>query len=124
MSKALAYIRVSSRTQNYATQEAAICRAANLRGDAIGKWYSEKCSAKTIARPELQQLRDDARAGRLQGHRLYLFRLDRLTRSGIRDTLEALEELRAGGCEVVSVSDGFDLSLSNAERRAPPPSGL
>ena len=63
------------------------------RGDAIGKWYSEKCSAKTIARPELQRLRADARAGRLQGHRLYLFRLDRLTRSDAPEAICVAQEL-------------------------------
>lgn len=112
---AIAYIRVSSKAQNYASQQLAIEKAAALRGDDITEWYSEKKSAKTIKRPELERLRVDARAGRLQGRRLYLFRLDRLTRSGIRDTLEVLSELREGGCEVVAVSDGFPLTGPYAE---------
>lgn len=106
---ALAYIRVSSKAQGYRTQKAAIEKAAAARGDAIDDWYAEKKSAKTIKRPELGRLRADARAGRLRGRRLWLFKLDRMSRSGVRDTLEVLEELRAGGCEVVSVMDGFDL---------------
>lgn len=76
---------------------------------------SEKKAAKTVKRPKLVRLRADAKAGRLSGQRLYIFRLDRLTRSGIRDTLEVLEELRSGGCEVVAVSDGFPLSGPCAE---------
>lgn len=112
---ALAYIRVSSKAQNYASQEAAIEKAAALRGDFVSEYYAEKTSAKTIKRPELERLRADARAGRLQGRRLYLFRLDRLTRSGIRDTLEVLSELRDGGCEVIAVSDGFPLTGPYAE---------
>ena len=44
-----------------------------------------------------------------------LFRLDRLTRTGIADTLTTLEELRASGIEVVSVADGFDLAGPSAE---------
>ncbi len=115
MSNALAYIRVSSKAQNYASQKAAIIKAATAHGDIVETWYSEKRSAKTVKRPELQRLRADARAGRLNGQRLYIFRLDRLTRSGIRDTLEVLEELRAGGCEVVAVSDGFPLTGPYAE---------
>lgn len=44
-----------------------------------------------------------------------MYRLDRLTRSGIRDTFEVMEELRANGCEVVSVGDGFDVNGPAAE---------
>ena len=112
---AVAYIRVSSRAQDHATQRAAIERFASARGDTIGDWRAEKRSAKTMAREELQRLLADARAGRLRGRRLYLFRLDRLTRSGIADTLTTLDELRAHGVEVVSVADGFDLTGPHAE---------
>jgi DNA invertase Pin-like site-specific DNA recombinase len=66
-----------------------------------------------MARAELQRLRDDARAGHVR--RLYVFRLDRLTRSGIRDTFELVEELRVHGVEIVSVADGFDLNGPAAE---------
>jgi DNA invertase Pin-like site-specific DNA recombinase len=44
-----------------------------------------------------------------------VFKLDRLTRSGIRDTFEVIEELRAVGCHLVSVSDGFSLDGPAAE---------
>ncbi len=66
-----------------------------------------------MARPELDRLRADARAGLIR--RLYVFRLDRLTRSGIRDTFELIEELRAAGVEVVSIADGFSLDGPAAE---------
>ncbi len=110
---AIAYLRVSSRAQDFPTQRAAIERAAATRGDSIGTWYSEKKSGKTLARPELDRLRADARAGLVR--RLYVFRLDRLTRSGIRDTFELIEELRAAGVEVISISDGFSLDGPAAE---------
>ena len=74
MTTAIAYIRVSSRAQDHATQRAAIERAAAARGDEIKTWYAEKKSAKTMARTELQRVLVDARAGRLRGQRLYLFR--------------------------------------------------
>lgn len=111
--EATAYLRVSSRAQDFATQRAAIERAAAARGDTIADWRSEKRSGKTLARPELDRLRADARAGHVR--RLYVFKLDRLTRSGIRDTFEVIEELRAHGCEIVSVSDGFALEGPAAE---------
>jgi len=113
MTTAAAYIRVSSRAQDHATQRAAIERATLARGDTIGEWYAEKKSAKTMARAELQRLRAEAREGHVR--KLYVFRLDRLTRSGIRDTFELVEELRGHGVEIVSVADGFDLAGPAAE---------
>jgi DNA invertase Pin-like site-specific DNA recombinase len=111
--KVVAYIRVSSRAQDLGMQKVAIEKAAAARGDEIEDWYSEKRSAKLLARPELERLRAAVRARRVK--RLYVFRLDRLSRSGIRDTFEVIEELRAHGTDVVSVSDGFALDGPAAE---------
>ncbi len=108
-----AYLRVSSRSQNYETQKASIQRAARAQGVKIATWYQEKESGKRLDRPELERLRNDVRAGRIA--RLFVFRLDRLTRSGIRDTLALLQELKGNGCAVVSIGDGFDLSGPFAE---------
>lgn len=41
--------------------------------------------------------------------KLYVFRVDRLTRRGIRDTLSIVEDLRSAGCVLASVADGFAL---------------
>jgi DNA invertase Pin-like site-specific DNA recombinase len=106
-------VRVSSKAQDHTTQRHAIERAAEARGDRIVRWYAEKRSAKTIARPELERLRADARAGKVR--RTYVYRLDRLTRSGIRDTFEVVEELRTAGAELVTVADGFTLDGPAAE---------
>lgn len=111
--EAFAYYRVSSRAQDLGMQKLAVERAAAARGDAIVGVYSEKRSAKVISRPELDRLRADARAGGLR--RLYVYRLDRLARSGIRDTFEVVEELRRHGVDLVSVSDGFSLDGPAAE---------
>ena len=110
---AAAYVRVSSRSQDHAMQRHSIERAAAARGDRVGLWYAEKRSAKTLARPVLDRLRQDAREGKVR--KLYVYRLDRLTRSGVRDTLEVVEELRAAGVELVTVADGFDLEGPAAE---------
>jgi DNA invertase Pin-like site-specific DNA recombinase len=112
----VAYVRVSSKAQDYASQRAAIERAAAARGDIITTWYSEKKSAKDTPgadREALRQLRADARAGLIR--RLYVFRLDRFTRSGIRDTLDVVQELQRHGVEILSMTDGFDLSGPAAE---------
>ena len=105
--KTAGYLRVSSRAQDFATQRNAIERAAMARGDTITDWRSEKRSGKLLARPELDRLRADVQAGSVR--KLYVYRLDRLTRSGISDTLQVVEELHRHGCELVSVADGIDL---------------
>ena len=111
--RAAAYLRVSSAAQDAKSQRHAIERTAQTRGDQVVSWYSEKRSGKTMARAELERLREDARAGHVR--RLYVYRLDRLTRSGIRDTFELIEELRASGVDVVTVADGFTLDGPAAE---------
>lgn len=113
--KSAAYLRVSTTQQDWKLQRAAVMRAAAARGDRITKqlWFEEKKSGRTIERPVLQKLRDAVRAGVVG--RVYVFRIDRLTRSGIRDTLALVEEFKRGGAELVSVADGFDLTGPGAE---------
>jgi len=102
-----AYIRVSTRAQNHSTQRDAIERAAKSRGEKIDRWFAEKQSAKKLERPVLTEIRDLSRQGYVR--KLYVFRLDRLARSGIRDMLMVLEELESHGTKIVSVADGIDL---------------
>ncbi len=109
-----AYLRVSSKSQDTAMQKAAIERVAMSRGDQVEHWYSEERSGRSLQqRPELDRLRQDARAGLIS--KLYFYRLDRLVRSGIRDAFELVESLRSYGVELVSISDGFDLTGPAAE---------
>lgn len=110
-----AYLRVSTEKQDWRLQRDAVTRAAAARGERIPKryWFEEKKTGSTIDRPVLQRLRMAVRAGVVG--RVYVFKIDRLTRSGIRDTLAVVEEFRRGGCELVSVADGFDLSGPAAE---------
>lgn len=108
-----AYLRVSSRSQSLESQRAAIERAAQNRGETIELWWEEKTSGRSLDRPLLNELRGAAARGELK--RLYVYRLDRLTRSGIRDTLTVIEEFRRAGVDVVSLADGFDPSGPMAE---------
>jgi len=105
---AAAYLRVSSEQQDVASQRHAIERAAAARGDTLAVVYSEKVTGGTMARPELRRLRADVAAGRVR--RLYVYALDRLTRTGILDTFSLVAELRQGGAELVTVADPFDLA--------------
>ncbi len=104
---AAAYIRVSSRAQNAATQRHAIETAARARGDKIAHWFAEKQSASRLRRPALDSLRDAVRRGELA--RVYVFRLDRLSRTGIRDMLQVVDEFRTARCELVNLADGFSV---------------
>src|SRR5260370_11748742 len=108
-----AYLRVSSKAQDAATQKSAVLRAAGARGHVIFTFFSEKKPGKTLARPELDRVRAAAARGEIK--KLYVFKLDRLTRSGIADTLQAVEEFRRAGCEIVPVADGFGVNGPAAE---------
>ena len=102
-----AYVRVSSRSQDHATQRDSIERAAAARGDTLARWFVEKRSAATVDRDALLELRAAVRAGEVR--RVYVFRLDRLIRSGMRDMLALLDEFTAARCELVTLADGFSL---------------
>lgn len=102
-----AYVRVSSSSQTHAMQRAAIESAAKARGDRIPVMYTETMSGRSIDRPMLDRLRQDVRVGTVR--KLYVYRLDRLTRSGIRDTLALVDELRGHGCQLVTLADRFDV---------------
>lgn len=86
---------------------------AAARGDKVALWFEDALSGAKLARPELRALRQAVHEGRIR--KVYVFKIDRLTRSGIRDTLAVVEEFRASGCELVSVADGFPLEGPVAE---------
>jgi site-specific DNA recombinase len=105
-----AYIRVSSKGQDYEYQRQAIgrCASGHLEPGPLAL-YREKTSATAgLERPELDRLRAAIRAGNVRV--LYVWRLDRLVRSGIRDALEIVQECRAHDCQLVSASDGIDFN--------------
>lgn len=97
------YIRVSSAGQDYAYQRTAIDAAARARGERVDTWFGDVASGSTLDRPELGRLRDELDARRVR--QLWVWRLDRLTRSGIADTLASVEHVRRSGAELVSVAD-------------------
>ena len=91
----------------------AIERAATARGDTVDRWYCEKRNASTLEREALAMLRADVKAGEIA--KLYVFKFDRLSRSGIRDTLKVVHELRDHGCKLATVADVFDLEGPGAD---------
>lgn len=101
-----AYVRVSSKAQDLATQRDAITRACEARGLSVDVWYAEQASTRKEL-PELRRLRKDAGGGRFS--RVFVFRLDRLSRGTICEMLNLLQEFKGAGCQVVSVADGLPL---------------
>jgi DNA invertase Pin-like site-specific DNA recombinase len=102
----VAYIRVSSKSQDLAMQRDAIGRVARARGDRIKTWYAEKTTGVN-ERPELTRLREDIRGGRVT--KVYVYRLDRLSRGGILEVLNLVHEFRDHGCKLETIADGFSL---------------
>jgi len=91
--KAAAYVRVSSRQQSLEAQKSAILKAAEARGDEITHWYGEKASAYVGERAELAALRAAVRRG--EHRKVYVFRIDRLSRAGVLGTFTIVAELKA-----------------------------
>lgn len=96
-----AYVRVSSKAQDHASQRDAITRAA----PGIDLFYSEKLSGKTTDRPELKRLMADIRQGKVRD--VWVFKLDRLTRSGVADTYRLVDEIRKSGATLHAVADNL-----------------
>ena len=73
----------------------------------IADWHSEKVSGGKLARPVLDKLRAQVRDGLVS--KIYVFKLDRLTRSGVADTYRIVDELRKAGCTLVAVADNLNI---------------
>lgn len=108
-----AYLRVSTTGQDPRLQRDAIRTKAGMRHASIDEWFSEKIGGAARARPELIRLRQAIREGKFDV--LWVYRLDRLSRGGIRETLQIVDEIRSNGCRIESVADGFSLSDSTGD---------
>lgn len=108
-----AYVRVSSKSQDGKTQRSSIERAARARKDKIAAWYLDKKGGETLNRPELNRLRHDIRLGKVT--KLYVFRLDRLSRGGIPDTFRIVNELRSHHVQIVNVADDYRFDSPEGE---------
>jgi DNA invertase Pin-like site-specific DNA recombinase len=106
--RAAAYARVSTPEQGFELQRVSVERRASNEGAGELTWYTEQRSGRSWIRPELDRLVEAVRQG--QHNRVYVWRLDRLTRRGPHDTLGVVQALRSAGAELVSVTEGFDFS--------------
>ena len=93
----IAYVRVSTVEQNEARQLEA------LEKRNIDKWFTEKVSAKTANRPQLQAMLEFAR----DGDTIYIHDFSRLARS-TADLLKLVEQLTTKGVHLVSNKENID----------------
>ena len=109
MSQTIAiYLRVSSKSQDVASQEPELRRwAAQQEGEV--RWYRDRFTGKTMERPAFTRLLRHVRAGEVQ--QVAVWRLDRLGRTakGLTALFDELTELNV---RLVSLRDGLDLSTA------------
>jgi DNA invertase Pin-like site-specific DNA recombinase len=72
------YLRVSSKTQDTASQEADLKAWAERQNDPV-VWYRDKFTGKTLDRPGFRKLEEQIAAGNVST--LVVWRLDRLGRT-------------------------------------------
>lgn len=107
------YIRVSTASQDHASQRHAIELAARARGEQIDRWYADTTTGSSMDRPELRRLWRALEQHQVQ--RVWVWRLDRLSRAGALATLRAVEQIRAAGATLASVADSFPLEGPTGE---------
>ena len=100
------YARVSSKSQDVASQEPDLKRWAEARPDEPVRWYRDKFTGKTMDRPGFARLLADVAAGKVI--RVVVWRLDRLGRTA-KGLTALFEDLLARKVDLVSLKDGLDL---------------
>ena len=95
----IAYLRVSSVSQNLARQE------EEMEKCNIEKYFIEKASAKDTNRPELQKMLEFCR----EGECIYIKDFSRLARS-TKDLLEIIDFLEEKKVSLVSLKENFNTS--------------
>lgn len=115
MMKAALYVRVSTEDQasngvSLSMQEERLRAYAKARDWQVTKVYvDDGASAKTLDRPALTRLMEDARARKFEA--VCIFKLDRLTRS-VHDLGTLLEFFDKRDLGLVSLSESFDATTA------------
>jgi DNA invertase Pin-like site-specific DNA recombinase len=101
------YVRVSTSSQDMRSQIPDLEHWLQAyAGDTPVKWYRDKASGRTMARPGWEALETELRAGRVA--RVVVWRIDRLGRTAA-GLVTLFEELARRSIGLVSVRDGLDL---------------
>ena len=110
MKRAALYARVSTSNKG----QDAMCQLAELRDHAkrlgweVAEYVDEGWSGRKASRPEFDRMMDAVR--RHKHDVVCVWRLDRLTRGGVRHAVEILGHFRDLGVEFVSLRDGLSFT--------------
>lgn len=100
----IAYLRVSSVSQNEARQREA------MQDKGIDKYFVDKCSGKDTNRPQLQEMLAYVR----EGDTVYIHEFSRLARN-TADLLKIVEYLNDKGVTLISNKENLDTSTSTGK---------
>jgi DNA invertase Pin-like site-specific DNA recombinase len=102
------YVRVSSRTQDAASQLPDLERwaKAHAEDDQVVTWYKDTFTGKTMDRPAFNRLMADVEAAKVGS--IVVWRLDRLGRTA-KGLTTLFDDLRKRRVNLVSIKDGLDL---------------
>src|SRR4051812_21363674 len=109
MKSIAAYVRVSSRSQNTASQEHEIMNwlVSNGYDPKQVEWYIDHSSGKTIKRPEFDRLQRDVFDGRIKT--VICWKLDRLSRR-LRDGVNLLADWCERGLRIIVITQRIELN--------------
>jgi DNA invertase Pin-like site-specific DNA recombinase len=107
MKKASIYLRVSTGSQNTASQKMEIENYCKRQNWVIGKVYEDHgMSGKNADRPALNELLKDVKCGKA-GDVVVVFKIDRLARS-TSDLLRILSDLKASNVDFCSITQNIE----------------
>jgi DNA invertase Pin-like site-specific DNA recombinase len=103
------YVRVSSHSQKYDSQKAAITQWLACHGHDLAqvRWYADTESGRTLQRKGFQTLQADIFRGEVKT--VVVWKLDRLARS-LREGVNVLADWCQRDIRVVSITQQIDLS--------------
>jgi DNA invertase Pin-like site-specific DNA recombinase len=102
------YVRVSTGSQDNASQELNLTRWVEVHADGTPvEWYRDTATGKTMDRPGWQKL--EAALLQNQVASIVVWRLDRLGRTAAGLT-KLFDQLRSTGVNLISLKDSLDLS--------------
>lgn len=103
------YVRVSSNSQDFASQEVDLKRWANSQEKAV-VWYKDKATGTNMNRPGMEKLVADISANKIES--VVCWRLDRLGRSA-KGLVSLFDDLQSRKINLVSLKEGLDLSTAS-----------
>jgi DNA invertase Pin-like site-specific DNA recombinase len=105
--KIYGYARVSTRGQDYATQEDKITTYSRLKDFEVVKIFADKKSGKDMDRPEFQEMMAVLEHNPYNVEAIVVTKLDRVGRS-IRDLIRFVDWCKTKNLDFVSIGDNID----------------